>query len=317
MSSFSSCPFLSLPLELRDKIYAYTFQDEQVTDWNFSKHPNEELHLRRTCRQVYTETQNWIKSATFNFREVEPVRTIHAALSPPRFRQIRQLTLITSLMKLKGETKSCTWSALVALNTMPDLNLDILRITPQWRLRGADDYLGVVDMIQKGCGWRKLVVTLSYWAMLVCDPETGRVRKPQDESTYDSSPIPSHLQKLLLERDGSDTGAEVTVRRALDDVPYHRYNDIDFYSLCQAATYKKEEVGLDYHNRDVPERDEFEDVELRYGQQTPSWAEFRHLEIIVKRGQSAQVSLNDDHSSTQFKPRWEDWEKVNPWGAGS
>lgn len=314
MSSSPSCQFLSLPLELRDKIYAFTFQNEEVTDWNFRKHPNDELYLRRTCRQIYNETQNWIKYASFNFEEVENIRTMSAALAPPRFRQIRQLTLSTSLMEGKDGTKSCTWSALIALNTLPDLNLDILRITPEWRLRGADDYLGVVDMIQKGCGWRKLVVTLTYWAILVCDPETGRVRKPQDESTYDHSPIPSHLHELLLERDGENSGAEVVVRRALDDLPRNGYDD--FYSLCQAATYKRDEVGLDYHNRDVPFREEFTDVELRYEQQAPSWAAFRHLEIIVRRGRSAQVSSKDDSASTQFRPRWGDWKKVSPWGAG-
>jgi len=206
------------------------------------------------------------------------------------------------------------WSALIALNTLPDLNLDILRITPEWRLRGADDYLGMVDMIHRGYGWRKMVVTLTYWAMLLCDPITGRVQKPEDESTYDSSPVPSYLHKLLLERDGSNTGAEVIVRRALDDVPSHGYDD--FHRLCQAATYKKDVIGLDYHNRDVPFREEFTDVELRYEQQAPSWAQFRHLEVIVKRSRSAQISLKDDHFGTQFRPRWEDWEKVSPWGAG-
>lgn len=315
MSEDQTCQLLQLPFELREKIYALTFQNEEVTDWNFQKQPNAELHLRRSCRQIYRETQDWIRHATFNFQEVENIRVVHTGLSPPRFRQIKHLTLGTSLMERRDGTKSRTWSALIALNSLPGLNLDILRITPEWRLRGADDYLGIVDMIQKGCGWRKLVVTLTYWAMLVCDMETGRVTKPQDESTYDSSPIPIQLHKLLLERDGKASGSEVIVRRALDDLPTNGYDN--FHKLCQAATYKKDDIGLEYHNRDLPFREEFTDVELRYEQQAPSWAAFRHLEIIVKRGRSAQVSLEDDRPGfTQFKPKWDDWVRVSPWGAG-
>lgn len=316
MSIQPNSRFLQLPVELRDRIYAFVLADDVTDDVLEYQDPFGNLPLRRTCHQVHDEIQNCIPHLHFSFTEDWQVRVLHTCLPPPKFRLIKRLSLITSLATHKDDPKSCTWSALIILNSVTGLNLDILRITPEWRLRGADDYLGIVDMIQRGCGWKKLVVTLTYWAVLQCDIDDGRVRKPDDESTYDRSPIPSHLHKLLLQRDGEDSGAEVVVRRALDDLPSTGYDD--FFRLCQAATYDKEKVGLTYHNRDLPFREQFDDVQLRYEQQAPSWACFRHLEIIVKRGRKAQIVLEEDglDSTPQFRPTCEEWKRVNPWGAG-
>ena len=208
---------LQLPRELRDEIYKHLFKSTRLTFGKRYFQPGQDpeyvakwlkpapnaLAILRTCRQVHAETKDrWIGEVLFNFERTKDMLDKLDSLSPFKIASIRHVRVRDKFCWIPLPEKFGGYSTTILLHDalwlLPHLRLDTLTV-----LGPPGDHLPnptLLHLIRLGHGWKEL----RYLA------QTSEIL------TGSSCYLWQKNWKLLRDRDGANSGASITIYRAME-----------------------------------------------------------------------------------------------------
>lgn len=209
---------LQLPGEIRNLIYSHLFTSTRLTFGEryisrisvkrMRPGPNS-LAILRTCRLINQEARGlWLGQVLFNFEQPADMLDKLSALSSSTLSQIRHIRVLgNTLMLTPNYDNDIHYRLAWALKLLPGLCLDTLSVLGL--SNGLLAYNTLDGLIKDGNGWKELryitptseMLGFKRVNMLMTDPYW---RKPQ----------PSTWNDILLQRDGLDSGACVTIYRS-------------------------------------------------------------------------------------------------------
>ncbi|KAL7941495.1 hypothetical protein V8C42DRAFT_177067 [Trichoderma barbatum] len=277
-SSQKESLLMQLPRELRDAIYAFLFSSTRFGSGRRQVqvpiHRQEQfifpaphgLALLRSCRQAYAEIgKTWLRHVHFCFESPEDMLNKLARIPLETRSDIRSIRVLgDSLATFDMADAKDRISQLFEL--LPGLKLDVLTV-----LDDSGDYKSLDLLVKFGKGWKELHY-ISKTSDLV-----GYVPSWVDWDNlnlwyqqYWREPQPSGWQQNLEDRDGSNSGASVTIYRST--IP-HRAG-----SVLQAAT-RAEFTQVLHLEQDLKSFNKEKDPQL-----TAPGEREKEMLVIVKRG---------------------------------
>ena len=166
------------------------------------------LAILRVCRQVHDEIEAlWLGLILFSFEHVEAMLDEFSPLSPNVLSRIRHVRTSgqTLMLSFEGRYRDSYLRLGSVLKLLPDLRLDRLTVLASPGSEVAYETLG--GLIEHGSGWRELRFVTQDSEMLgfaVSDKEDPYLRKPQ----------PGFWNEIIVQRDGRQSGASVTIYRS-------------------------------------------------------------------------------------------------------
>lgn len=172
------------------------------------------LAILRTCSQINQEARGlWLGQVLFKFECQEEMLDNLSALPSTTLSQIRHICVSGYSISLKpiGEDHPVTYSLVWVLKLLPALYLDTLTVIDS--NSGAFSYDALGGLVKYGNGWKQLhFITpnsdMLGFQRLYLFTVDELWRKPQ----------PSTWNKILMQQDGVDSGASVTIYRSIQ--PY-------------------------------------------------------------------------------------------------
>jgi len=288
----NSCQFCKLPRELRDQIYQCLFSS---TKFMFGECYGEtmktqpapcSLAILQTCRQIYNETRSmWLSEVLFSFEKPEDLLDTLSAQPSTIVSQIRHLRVRGGSLQLRPRDDATSfWFGLSeSLKLLPQLRLDTLTILATVYEEYAHDTLNC--LLQHGHGWKELHYIASDSRVLAISKLNYDRRKAQS----------GDWQKTLLDRDGPQSGARVTMYRAKPNI----HNSLEDASCEIFEENLLDELQWNYFGID-------------YDQMLPQEAEKpKQVLVVAKRGRNADISLKgqfpfDRSDIRSYGMAWED-----------
>lgn len=168
------------------------------------------LAILRTCRQINKEAAPlWLGQVMFSFENPEDMLDKLSLLPPATLSQIRHVRVGGRPLMLTpmGDEDDVYYRLVWALKLLPGLSLDKLTVLGATGPEVAYDTLE--GLVRYGNGWRELhfitpnskLLGFAKIDMFMADP-------------YWRRPQPSTWRDILLQRDGVDSGASVTIYRS-------------------------------------------------------------------------------------------------------
>lgn len=217
--------FLALPRELRNEIYTHLFTSTRLrfgkrenTDRSnvFVKPAAHSLALLHVCRQINLETRDlWPSLIFFDFLTIPAMMDKLLPLPLTTRHKLRHMRIQQSIYELYVTFLQYGWNvlrpngwllAVDAFNLLKGLQLDVLTIVHN---DASFNVFHVDELIQRGHGWKKLVILLK-------DSEALSHNVRQLEAAEKNSKFnrPGKWHRLLQKRDGENSGAEVRVHQS-------------------------------------------------------------------------------------------------------
>ncbi|KAL4936506.1 hypothetical protein BDV06DRAFT_227831 [Aspergillus oleicola] len=192
--------FLLLPVKIRQMIYREMFSSTTIhigkpkrPSWKKPKPAADPLAILRTCKLINSEIgDTWLSLVFFTFK----IRYILIDYKRPCFREHLELSN-------DGAGDLVLW----ALKFLPGLCLDSLMVMDGEK--AEDTYTALDSLVDYGHGWKELRFITTGSRMLGFKRTGPHQRKPQ----------PNTWGCNLAKRDGADSGASVTIRRAISSRP--------------------------------------------------------------------------------------------------
>jgi hypothetical protein len=220
--SQDSCMLLQLPGETRNLIYSHLFTSTRLTfgERNISRSiaklmkpaPNS-LAILRTCHLIKQEAGDlWLGQVLFNFEHAEDMLDKLSALPLTTLSQIRHIRVGGHTMMLPSLGNDNVFQSFVwAPKLLPGLCLDTLSVLGP--STGSRAYETLDELVKYGNGWKELHYITRDSAMLGLKMLNKRLNKTVE-------PQPSTWHDVLIQRDGLDSGASVTIHQSTkSDVP--------------------------------------------------------------------------------------------------
>ena len=199
---------LSLPVELRQLIYEQLFASFTVRH-GFGTTSSNRTSLLLTCRQIHSEAWRHLPLCVkVHFRGTESLLDTLLGVSQSvitRLRHIRVKAFPFPLYATGRPQYYTTYYFANALSLLPGLNLDRLEVEDSFHgfglVEGWRDIVTYFDIeaLIKGSGWKELVYVTPCTDFIASGYDHRKLRIAQ----------PGGWDKLLKERDGEDTGAQV------------------------------------------------------------------------------------------------------------
>lgn len=285
------CSLLRLPREIRDHIYHCLFTATRLAsgEWPSSIRllmarpaPNS-LAILLTCRQIFEEAKDlWIYRVLFDFTNVEAMLDKLSPLSPSTISKIRHVrvrfpTVLLEVRRTYGEDgvyheDDVYYKLAWCLKLLPTLRLDILTFIK--RSSPGRIYGIVEELIKHGDGWRELHILAGNSEML------GFPRCERFEPPDQRKPQPSTWNKMLLKRDGKNSGGSVIVYRATQSDRVGRVLDPSKRQIFEQKLSLGEDL-LDYGIQEDP------------ALMAPGERELELL-VVVKRGPKVNILVQDE-----------------------
>jgi hypothetical protein len=222
----------------------------------------------------------------FSFEKPEDLLDTLSTQPSTILSQIRHLRVRGGTLQLRITDDGISfWFGLSeSLKLLPQLRLDTLTILATVYEEYAYDTLNC--LIRHGHGWKELHYIASDLKMLAISKFNHNRCKPQS----------GNWQKTLLDRDGPQSGARVTMYRAKSNI----HNSLDDASSCVVF------------EENVPDGPQWNDFGMDYDQiLLPKAEKSKEVLVVAKRGRNADISLKGqppfDHSDIRsYGMAWED-----------
>jgi hypothetical protein len=295
-----SSTLLQLPRELRDQIYTCLFASIRLTfgkratsriTTKTMKPATNALAILRACRQINQEAGPlWLGQILFSFENPEDLLDKLSALASTTLSQIRHVrTGGCPLMLQPIEDDDDVYYRLVwVLKLLPGLRLD--KLTVLGYSGGEIAYDTLEGLIKHGTGWRELHFITPNSTMLGFGKRDMFMADP-----YWRKPQPSTWNEILLQRDGTNSGASATIYRSTQsDTP-------------GAVTSPRTRQIFEQNVSSLEDLENFgvtEDKELSAENEKG-----KELLVVVKRGRSANIVERDG-------PPYESEEDIRQWAHG-
>jgi hypothetical protein len=214
--------FLALPRELRKEIYTHLFTSTRLRfgarenanrSKVFVKPAAHALAILHVCRQTNLETRDlWPSLVFFDFLTIPAMMDKLIPLSLTTRRKLRYMRIQQSVYELYvtflqygcNVLRPNGWILAVdAFNLLKDLQLDVLTIVHN---DSSFNVFHVDELIQRGHGWKKLVILLKNSEAL--SHNIHRREAAEQNSKFNR---PGKWHRAMQKRDGGDLGAEVRV----------------------------------------------------------------------------------------------------------
>ena len=276
-----------MPRELCDLIYINVFTSTRISSGEratgsikiktIKPAPNS-LAILYSCRQIHDEVElSWLHHILFSFGR--PVDMLHklSPLPTSTLSQIRHIRTAGNIMMLQTDQYGDdTLYKLVSITTLlPALRLDELIIFGPPHGYGHLAYDILEELLTHGGGWKELYFVTRDSEML------GFAKKDTMDETaywhqpYGRQPQPSTWNEILLQRDGKESGASVSIYRATkSDAPGAVFN------LLSRQVFEQKASLLD----DLTEFGEKEDETLMATQEKG-----KELLVVAKRGHGIDI----------------------------
>ncbi|RMJ14400.1 hypothetical protein CDV36_005952 [Fusarium kuroshium] len=204
-----------LPQELRLKIYEYIFSPKRL-QWRFRKSgpaarpknkPRHTLALIQTCRRVRDDLgDSWLSQVHLTFRKPDIMLDMLTELPVSSLSSIRHVRVTAESVLTQpppGRTRTELYFLSALLKLLPGLRLDTLTVqatSPFLTFAGSE----IVDeLISGSSGWKELYyITREVTLLGYRNPTVRRHAQPE------------HWQRMMDDRDGTETKPSVTIRRS-------------------------------------------------------------------------------------------------------
>jgi len=228
----------------------------------------------------------WLSEVLFSFEKPEDLLDKLSTKPSTIVSQIRHLRVRggTLQLRLTDDGASFWFGLSESLKLLPQLRLDTLTVLATVYEEYAYDTLNC--LIQHGHGWKELHYIASDSKVLAISKLNYNRRKPQS----------GNWQKALLDRDGPQSGARVTMYRAKSNIP----NSLDDTSSCEVF------------EESVPDGSQVDDFGMDYDQILPPEDERpKEVLVVAKRGRKADITLKgqppfDPSDIRSYGMAWED-----------
>ncbi|KAH8695187.1 hypothetical protein BGW36DRAFT_382259 [Talaromyces proteolyticus] len=219
ISSQDSCMLLQLPGEIRNLIYSHLFTSTRLTFGKRSisristkriKPTPNSLAVLRTCSLIKQEAGAlWLGQVLFNFECVEDMLDKLSVLPSTTLSQIRHIRVSGRPLMLTpiGDDDDIHYRLVWALKLLPGLCLDTLSVLGL--SRGEIAYDTLEGLVKYGNGWKELHFITPNSSMLGFKKLDMFMADP-----YWRKPQPSTWNDILIQRDGVDSGASITIYRS-------------------------------------------------------------------------------------------------------
>ncbi|EED17403.1 conserved hypothetical protein [Talaromyces stipitatus ATCC 10500] len=207
--SQDSCMLLRLPGEIRNLIYSHLFTSTRLTFGERStsrvsakrmKPAPNSLAILRTCSLVKQEAGGlWLGQVLFNFENPEDMLDKLSELPSTTLSQIRYIRV--------GDDDDVYYRLVWVLKLLPDLCLDTLSVLGM--SNGDIAYDTLSGLVKYGNGWKELRYITPNSEMLGFKRLDLFMADP-----YWRQPQPSTWNDILIQRDGLDSRASVTIYRS-------------------------------------------------------------------------------------------------------
>lgn len=174
-----------------------------------TKPASNSLAILRTCRLIKQEAEGlWLGQVLFNFFNPEDMLNKLSELPPTALSQIRHVRVggdSVVLTPIDDEYSEDEYYRFVwAIKLLPGLCLDTLTVLGPSTSNGILAYDTLDGLIKHGNGWKELRFITRYSDMFAFEKMDPYRRRPQ----------PSTWNDILIQRDGLDSGASVTIYRS-------------------------------------------------------------------------------------------------------
>lgn len=268
---------MRLPQELRNKIHSYLFSSTRFTSGkrttarmdsqNLVPAPHG-LALLLSCRQAYVEIGNtWLSQVLFCFESPEAMLDKLAKIPLETRSTIRHVRVSGGPLMISFDDDDVYYRTSQALKLLPGLKLDRLTVLGSTIAEVSYETLNL--LVKHSDGWKELHY-ISHASAFVAYKRNWLTFGDADDDRYLREPQPAGWQRNLEDRDGSNSGASVTIYRSISP---HRVG-----SVMHAATRVMFTQTL-APGQDIKKFNEEEDSQLM----APGECE-KEMLVVVKRG---------------------------------
>ncbi|KAM6478330.1 hypothetical protein HDV62DRAFT_371405 [Trichoderma sp. SZMC 28011] len=273
---------MQLPQELRLMIYAFLFSSTRFTSgprcgWDMVTHhlipAPHGLAILISCRQAYVEIgRSWIGQVLFCFETVKAMVDKLADIPLETLSMIRHIRVSGHAMRMEIGDELAQWDTYQVLKLLPGLKLDRLTVCGDAEVQCSYDALN--RLVKYSDGWKELHYIshssgfLGYKVAWLDENDelTG-------ENRFLREPQPGGWQRTLDGRDGSKSGASVTIYRS--DIAY-QYGSGPYISNKGTWTEFTQALAPD---QDIEEYQDAEDPRLMADGEIE-----KEMLVVVKRG---------------------------------
>ncbi|PKK55180.1 hypothetical protein CI102_10, partial [Trichoderma harzianum] len=275
---------MRLPQELRLMIYAFLFSSTRFTSgprcgWDMVIHDfipaPHGLAILISCRQAYVEIgRSWIGQVLFCFETVKAMVDKLADIPLETRSMIRHIRVSGHPMRMEIGDELAQWDTYQVLKLLPGLKLDRLTVCGDAEVQCSYDALN--RLVKYSDGWKELHYIshssgfLGYKVAWLDENDelTG-------ENRFLREPQPGGWQRTLEGRDGSKSGASVTIYRS--DIAY-QYGSGPYISNKGTWTEFTQALAPD---QDIEEYQDAEDPRLMANGEIE-----KEMLVVVKRGRA-------------------------------
>ncbi|KKP03787.1 hypothetical protein THAR02_04117 [Trichoderma harzianum] len=293
---------MQLPRELRNYIYASLFSSTRFTSgerhdvdsviFRFIPAPHG-LALLLSCRRAYIEIgKSWVSQVLFCFESGRGMVDKLGDIPLETRSMIRHIRVSADLLAIGYDDRYVQYDTHQALKLLPGLKLDRLTVCSITPPETSYDILS--RLVEHSDGWKELCYKSHASDFLGYKPD----RHSEERGLFLREPQPGGWQRKLEGRDGSESGASVTIYQS--NVSYMRDFDEDLRFLeefephvSNTGTWVKFTQAL-APNQDIKDYQKVADRRLMvYGEIG------KEMLVVVKRGRG--VDYEEKEGSPYIK----------------
>ncbi|RFU78380.1 hypothetical protein TARUN_3902 [Trichoderma arundinaceum] len=210
---------MRLPLELRNKIYSNVFSSTRfIIEEKFvsptgilrmASAPHG-LALLLSCRKANAEIgSTWLSQVLFCFESAEVMLDRLTCISPETLSLIKHVLVIGHPLVISTINRNSIYTAAELLALLPGLKLDRLTVLGPQNIGISHDTVDI--LVKHSCGWKELNYISQSSGFITREHKRVPSEHGPEGDRYLTVVQPESWQQNLEARDGSDSGAAVTI----------------------------------------------------------------------------------------------------------